>query len=156
MTRDEFTEKVIDIREMLYRVSFSILPNPHDQDDAVQECIKKALIKRESLRQDIYFKTWIIRILINECYSVLKRRKREVLLEDVHAVLPPTADVELVDSLMGLDVKLRIPFILSYIEGYTNKEISSILKMPEGTVKWNLSKARKELRGYWNEGRAEA
>ena len=47
---------------------------------------------------------------------------------------------------MGLDVKYRVPFVLYYIEGFRTREIASMLKLPEGTVKTRLRRAREILR----------
>lgn len=156
MTKDDFVNRTLAMRETLYRVSFSILPNHADQDDAVQECIKKALTKRESLKQDSFFNTWITRILINECYQIKRKRKKEVLFEEIHANLPETANFELADAVMSLDTGLRTLVVLFYIEGYSIKETSRIMKMPEGTVKWKLSRARTLLRNHLDDGRDKA
>lgn len=148
MTRDEFANKVLEIREVLYRVSYSMLPSPQDQDDAVQETIRIALQKRETLRQDVYFKTWLTRILINECLRVLRKRKREVYfpLDALAASLPADGDAEVAEALLALDIKYRLPLVLTYVEGYSNKETAHLLKIPEGTVKWRLSRGRTLLR----------
>ena len=50
--------------------------------DAIQEAIGKAFSKRDTLKKDAYAKTWLMRILINECYGVMRREKRVVSLED--------------------------------------------------------------------------
>lgn len=151
MEKAEFNERILEMREMLYRVSYSILQNPYDQDDAVQECIKKALTKRESLRNDGFFKTWIIRILLNECNMIHRKRKREIPLEEIHSTLPASANLELTESLLSLEVKYRTPVVLFYIEGYSTYEVAEILRIPAGTVRWRLSKAREKLRNYFGE-----
>lgn len=148
MDKTEFADRILAMREMLYRVSYSILPNPHDQDDAVQECIKRALIKRETLRNDAHLKTWITRILINECNQIHRKRRRELPMDELPAALPPTANPALVESLLRLDVKYRTPVVLHYIEGYATHEVAEIMRIPAGTVRWRLSKAREKLREY--------
>ncbi len=153
MDRDAFTARVVDIREMLYRVSFSMLPNPHDQDDAVQETIRIALQKRETLRQDAFFRTWIVRILINECHRILRNWKREAPLDETRANLPADGNSEVAEALAALDVKFRLPLVLCYIEGYSNDEVARMMRLPVGTVKWRLSKGRALLREQMDEGR---
>lgn len=145
MTKEAFEEKVLELYSALYYVSYSILTNRADQDDAVQECIKKALMKRESLKEEKYLKTWLTRILINECHNVLRQRKREVLTEEMVIVAPPTSDSDLFEHITHLEEKLRLPIVLHYMEGYTTKEISKILRVPEGTIKSRLAKGRKIL-----------
>ena len=152
MTKDEFTDRVIVLQDTLYRVSYSLLPNPYDQDDAVQETIRIALQKRAALRDDRYLKTWIIRILINECYGILRKKKKELPTETIEVIAPPTSDREVVDALAQLEERFRLPLVLHHIEGYSTKEISKILRVPEGTVKGRLVRGRDLLKTKLTEG----
>lgn len=152
MTRETFAERVVQMQDVLYRVSYSILQNPHDQADAVQECIGRALQRCESLREEKYLQTWLIRILINTCHDTLRRRKREYPAETIEVTAPPQSDREVVDALAALEPKTRLPLVLHYIEGYTTREVADMLRVPEGTVKWRLSRGRKLLRELLEEG----
>ena len=155
MTKAEFAERIVALEDTLYRVSFSLLPNRYDQEDAVQECIKNALQKRETLREERFFSTWVIRILINECYSLLRKGKREVPTEDIAPYLPDDGDGEVMEALMRLEVKLRLPIILSYVEGYTIREIARMLRVPENTIKSRMARGRKLARDILDEGGKE-
>lgn len=146
MTREQFDQAILSLRSMLYYVSYGLLANSNDQDDAVQEAIRKALEKRASLRDEKQFKSWLTRIVINECYNILRKRKREIPTEELPALeVPPQAKEELFDALMTLEVKRRLPIVLHYYEGYTTKEIAQILRVPEGTIKGRLVRAREQL-----------
>ena len=145
MTKEEFAQEVVSLRSMLYYVSYSLLTNSIDQDDAVQEAIHKALAKRESLREASQLKSWLTRILINECYTILRRRKREVPTEEINPVVPEGAKRELFEAIVSLEEKLRLPLVLYYYEGYKTREIARILRVPEGTVKGRLARARGQL-----------
>ena len=147
MTAAEFSNQVILMEPMLYRVAYGLLLNRTDCADAVQEALMRAWEKRSSLREDSLFRTWLTRILINECYSMLRRRRRAVALDEVpEPVAPPDADRELHDAIARLDNKLRLPVVLHYMEGYPVSEVASMLRLPAGTVKTRLFKARKILR----------
>lgn len=146
MTKEAFEQQVLSLRRMLYYVSYSILANHADQEDAVQECIHKALLKRETLKQDAYLKTWLTRILINECHNILRKRKREVLSDELRIDTPPMADHGLFDAISKLDERLRVPVVLHYMEGYTTKEIAAVLRTPESTIKSRLKRARELLK----------
>ncbi|MGN0402919.1 MAG: sigma factor, partial [Acetatifactor sp.] len=61
---------VLGAEETLFHISFSILRNEQDCADAVQEAILKAYSCLDKLRDEKYFKTWIVRILLNECYGI--------------------------------------------------------------------------------------
>lgn len=147
MTNEAFTERIIAMQETLYRVSYSILPQAMDREDAVQECIRKAWQKRDSLREERYMQTWVTRILINECYALLRRKKRELPTDELpEREAPPDADLSLHDLFVGLDEKLRLPAVLYYIEEFKTREIATMLRLPEGTVKSRLSRARERMR----------
>ena len=75
MTKDVFIKEVRDAEAMLYHISKSILKNDSDCGDAVQETILKAYEKLPTLKKEKYFRTWITRILINECKGILRKRK---------------------------------------------------------------------------------
>ena len=75
MDKEEFAEVVINATDSLYRVSFAILENEADCEDAVGEAISTAFSKLYTLRQEKYAKTWLTKILIRECYRTLKLRK---------------------------------------------------------------------------------
>lgn len=136
--------------DALYRVSMSMLKNEHDAQDAVHEAILKAFEKRSQLRQEQYFGSWLMRILINECNKALRQRGRYAdigdSLPDIASRDNPYLSVEIGEAIDRLPEKLRLTVLLFYVEDYSVKEIKSILRIPEGTVKSRLSKARALLR----------
>ena len=70
-----------------------------------------------------------------------------VLLDEMpEAVAPESSDRELRDAVMGLDEIYRMPILLFYVEGFSIREISRILQIPEGTVKSRLFAGRGKLR----------
>lgn len=156
MTREEFSVRIVDMQDALYRVAFGMLLSMQDCEDVVQECILKAWRSLDRLRDDKYLKTWVIRILINECYALMRSRKRIVPLNaEPEAGAPPDSRNEaLYEAVAALDDKLRLPLILHYIEGYKEAEIAAMLRCPQGTVKSRLRKARSLMRdALQSEGR---
>lgn len=145
MNRTDFILRVRGCERRLYRVARTMLRSDADCEDAVQEALLKAWSKLGSLREEQFFETWLIRILINECKNIYRRRPRaqEELPESLAA---SPADGELMDALMNLPPKFRIPMELHYIEGYGIAEISRMLRIPDGTVKWRLSRGRALLK----------
>ena len=147
MNSIEFSDCVLEMEPTLYRVAYGLLLNRTDCADAVQEALLKAWEKRRQLREEAYFRTWLTRILINECYCMLRKKKRTIPLEELpEPAAPPDADHELHDAIARLDGKLRLPIILHYMEGYSVGEVAELLRLPAGTVKTRLFKARKILR----------
>lgn len=154
MTKEKFEMEVLSLLEVLHSVSYSVLQNHEDQLDAVQECVKKALQKRESLREDRYLKTWLVRILLNECYNIKRHRQRVTPREALRIVAPETADRTLFLALSQLEEPLRLPLVLHHISGYSTREIASILRVPEGTIKGRLVRGRNKLRALLEEEEA--
>ena len=145
MNRTDFILRVRDCERRLYRVARTMLHSDADCEDAVQEALLKAWAKLGSLREERFFETWLIRILINECKNIYCRKPRAQSAIPETLAAPP-ADGELMDALMNLPQKFRIPMELHYIEGYGINEIARMLRIPDGTVKWRLSRGRALLR----------
>ena len=153
MNRQEFSRRVLALEGRLHRISYGLLRNAQDQQDAVQEAVLKAWQKLGGLRREEFFETWLTRILINECYNLLSARKNALPLEAVPETkeMPEGKDCSLHDALLRLEEKLRLPVMLHYMEGYRVREIAGILKLPEGTVKTRLARAKRELKKYLEE-----
>ena len=71
MDKSYFTAEIEACSDMMYRVAWSILRNNADVQDALQDAVLKAWEKRDKLREEKLFRTWITRILINACYDTL-------------------------------------------------------------------------------------
>lgn len=150
MDKTEFTAAVLAAEPTLYRVAKSMLGSEHDCADAAQQAILRAWEQLDSLRRPQYFKTWLTRILINECTAILRLRQRTAPYEpeQAEAIPAPAADdhSDLYAALRALDEKLRLPVVLYYLEGFKTREIAGMLGIPEGTVKTRLRAAREQLR----------
>ena len=149
MTKEEFEQRIIGMQDTLYRVSATLLRQNCDREDAIQECIYKAIRKRETLRDERYMQSWVIRILINECYSIHRRARWEKPTDSFPEPPPlpaPDANPEVFRALMSLDEKMRLPMVLYYVEEYPVDKIARILRIPSGTVKSRLARAREKLK----------
>ena len=147
MTNDEFSTRITAMIQTLYRISYSQLSQGCDRDEAVQECLCKAWQKRRQLEDARFMQTWVVRILINECHNIQRKRRREIPMEELpERTAPPDADYALHDALLSLDETLRLPLVLHYIEGFTTEEIARILRCPQGTVKSRMRRGRRELK----------
>lgn len=147
-----FVAEVTAMKDMLYRLSVSYLHNDADAQDAVQQAIESAWRHRDRAEED-YFRTWLTRIVINECKSALRRGRRLVLSDQVerYAGQTPPPDISLRDALDRLPEKLRTPLLLQCMEGFSVKETSRALNLPETTVRSRLYRARAALRREWGE-----
>ena len=76
LERKFFIAEIETCSDMMYRVAWSILRNDADVQDALQDAALKAWEKRDKLRDENFFRTWITRILINACYDTQRKRRR--------------------------------------------------------------------------------
>ena len=153
MTKEKFAEIAVDTAAVMYRVSKSILKNDADCEDAAQEAIAIAFDKLGTLKNDGFAKTWLIRILINECYAILRKRRYEGFTgaEPVERMNEDEDYSDLYQALNRLPADYRVTIVLHYIEGYSVDEIAQILNVSDGTVKSRLSRGRKKLRKFFEE-----
>ena len=149
MTKEQLGTLILDSERQLYSTAKTILFRDQDCADAIQETIVKAFSKIETLKNDKYAKTWLIRILINECYTLLRKSSKLVPLEEAIEVTEGEADKDYRDlyrAVNSLKKELRLPVILYYIEGFNVKEIAQILEISERAVQKRLARARGKLK----------
>lgn len=152
---ETFVREVEEMERMLYRVSRSLLSSREECGDAVQEALMKAWTKRSSVQAE-RFRPWLMRIVINECHNIGRRKKRvtpvaEVMIPGTAYPEPDAPDEKLRIALANVPEKLRMPLILHHLEGFSVAEAARILHVPEGTVKSRLHHARIRLRKEWEE-----
>lgn len=156
MNKNAFAEIVLGSTDSLYHISKSILKNDADCEDAVQEAIAIAFAKLHTLKKEQYAKTWLTRILINECYHILKKRERFTAFSGCEE--EPECNLEdyseLYQALFMLKKEYRLTIVLHYLEGYSVKEIAGIMNTGVGTVKSRLSRGRDKLKSILEEERA--
>lgn len=154
--KEAFTELIMSLEKDLYRIAKARLQNDDDILDAFQETAINAFKSIKKLKNTEYFKTWLIKILINNCNSLYKERikRKESLLEDVQEErYLIDSDIEAINNELNfsaiikkLNYDERISLILYYSEGYTNKEIGKILKTNENTIKARISRAKTKIK----------
>lgn len=126
MTKEQLGNLIIASQDTMYHVAKTLLRNDADCADAIQEAIVKAFSGLHTLRKDSYAKTWLVRIVINECYAIMRREKRLLSLEDVS--LEQAAQEEgdysdLYEAVSRLPHEIRLTVTLYYMEGYRIKRL---------------------------------
>lgn len=151
----DFDRKLSESRERLYRLAYSWCHKPDLADDLVQETCSKALNRRQSLREDSAFDTWIFRILANTWYDHLKLQKEVVEYDDVYVPDDTTPEyihsryqtiVDVRQAVSQLPLGQRQVLSLIELEQFSYSEVAEILDIPVGTVMSRLSRARKQLK----------
>ena len=151
MTKEQLGNLILDSERQLYSTAKTILFSDQDCADAIQETIVKAFSKIDTLKNDKYARTWLIRILINECYNRVRKSSKFISFEDLEDRLEMESEKskdysEWYAAVNSLKEELRLPVILYYIEDFSVREIAQILEISEGAVQKRLARARGKLR----------
>ena len=136
------------------RAALAILHNEEDAADAIAETVMEAFAQLHTLRQPKYFKTWLTRALICNCYDILRQRRRFVPLEDIPEPAGGEPDDQALDvreSLAALAENDRLVLTLHYLDGLKVKEIAKVLGVKEGAVKSRLMRGRNRLQKIYLE-----
>lgn len=149
ITKEYFSAVVEASMDIMYRLSYGILKNLTDVEDAVAQSLLKAWEKQEHLRKKEYLRNWMISIVINTSKDMLSRRGREIPFDQeefaASLIQEGPQEISLWSQLWELKEAYRTVLVLYYYKGYSVREIAGMLHVPEGTVKSRLARAREEL-----------
>lgn len=159
--KEAFTQLVYEFRQELYKIARCRLSCEDDIDDAIQETMIEAFKNIKKLHKKEAFKKWIIKILVNKCNYIYKKNKtrnisfdkinpEEVCLQNER--YNTLEEFDFYSMLLGLNYDERIIITLFYLEEYSLKEISKILKTNENTVKTRLQRGRNKIKQKYMEG----
>lgn len=153
---DWFCEQVEQLKPTMFRVAYSILRCEADCEDAAASAVLRAFRYLGTLRSREDFRAWLMRILKNECYTMLRKRPPTEPLTEREAYDQHMPDLDLAAAFQMLPPEARLALTLYHREGYAIREIARILGEPEGTVKSRLSRARATLRRTLEKGEQRA
>ena len=156
MTRERFIDLVRVEQESLRRFLLALCGGDASlADDIAQDALVRAYVASGSFLGLSKFSTWLFRIAYN-CYVDHHRKPRlETVSSDTKQALSvPDSDEtdarfrhqRLYQALESLPEKEKAAIVLHYFEDRSIKEISSILQIPQGTVKYYLSTGRNHLK----------
>lgn len=134
----------------LLRTALRILGQRQDAEDALQTTFLKLYRGIKNFRFNSKFSTYLFRILINNCFDILKEKKRmnlDTLGEANPSYSPePAVKFQLEKAIETLPPKMRTCFVLFAIEEFKQMEIAEILNLSLGAVKSNIFHAKTRLR----------
>lgn len=147
ITQEELSALIMDNKDGMYRLAFSILRNDADAQDAVSEAIVLAFEKCHQLRKTSSAKSWLMQILVNSSKKIAVQSNKYVLLENEikYEQAEEFKDDDMWETVMELDEEFREVVVLYYYEQFSVREIGKMLRVPEGTVKSRLARAREKL-----------
>ncbi|MCE7985025.1 MAG: RNA polymerase sigma factor [Caldilinea sp. CFX5] len=165
--RSAFNQLIATLQGVAQQIAYRILRNEEAAADAVQDALLKTFHALATFRGGS-FKSWFLRIVVNTCYDVVRKRAREVTTsldalpvepetgsQLVAPLEPPERYAERMElqrwlhrGLATLPADQRQVVILFDVEGYSYNEIVAMTGAPMGTVKSRLSRGRVRLRDY--------
>lgn len=155
---DDLSEWLAAAYPGAYRTARLILRDPLEAEDAVQDAFLRAWRFRASAPRDAGWQPWLYRVVVNACCSRLRRevprRERRADLDGDYEDDAPGPEVSalhaeevsaVVDALAALPESLRIPVVLRYYAGLSEKDVATAIGRRPGTVKSRLYDARQRL-----------
>lgn len=161
--RESFAELVKKHKNSVYTIVFKMIHDPEEAYDLSQDVFLKAYRNLSQYNANYKFSTWLYRIAVNTALDYLKAKKHRWTetfkqLEDVeakvsekaHALQPDIEEsallkMEVRELLNSLPPRYRAVMVLKFSQELTYEEISDILKIPAGTVKMQIHRARAML-----------
>ena len=148
-----FSREIEAMAPTMFRVAFAILRNRSDCEDAAQNAVLKAYTHLDTLQHKRYFRTWLIRILKNECVNFVRSQRYVTNLDNYantgYDMYVPDLDLNRAFDTLSQDERLAIT--LYYYEGYTTREIAKICEVSDAAIRSRLSRAREALREQLSE-----
>jgi RNA polymerase sigma-70 factor (ECF subfamily) len=151
VTKEKLGELILASERQMYATAKTILQRDADCGDAISETIVKAFSRMDQLKRDKYAKTWLMRILINECHNLLRKNSRLISIEEYagnrEIEAPEGKDYsDLYKAMQHLKEDLRVTVTLYYMEGFSVREVAAIMEVSEGAVQKRLARARAHMK----------
>ena len=149
LTEREFTDAAERYLDMVYRIALNYFRHPADAEDAAQDVMLRLWQTDRTFEGDDHLRYFLVRVTLNVCKDISRSpwRRRTVPLESCREPSFSTPErQELFRAVLALPAKYRLPLYLYYYEGYSVREIASMLGQSEAAVSAHLSRGRKSLR----------
>lgn len=151
-----FCKEAAKYRDSMIFLAMTIVRNPDDAEDALQSALLKAYENLPQLKAPEKFKPWLYRVLVNECCTLLRRRRQHLPYEEW--ALPPAAEeplpekLALWDAVQQLRMEYRTVILLYYYEGLSVAHVAGILRISPASAKKRLQRARDALKTILEQG----
>jgi len=149
-----FIELLQEEKVKLYKMAYIYMKNENDALDVVQETIARAYANIHTVKEEQYFATWLIRVLINTALEMIRKNQKIVpLLEqqlEQEQISTNDEKLDLLQAIEQLEEKYKTVILLRYYRDLQIKEIADLIGCPEGTVKTNVHRGIQQLKKYLN------
>ena len=157
-----FTALVRRHQDRVWRLSYRLMGNVEDAEDAAQEVFVRLFANRDRFAGKSKFTTWLHAITVRTCLTLRRgrgrRRRRENTFDPDRLEASsgrtgrsPDAEIDARNMLEILDEEDRALMILKYAENYTIDDLSEMFGLSSSACKMRLSRARQKIRRYHGE-----
>lgn len=157
--KESFSLLIDHHRQLLYNTALLMLRQEDDALDAIQDTILSCWENLPTLRQERYFKTWLVRILLNKCYDI-QRRQSHFSYGDT---LPESGEepdwdtsMDVRHALQKLGNQDQLILSLYYYDDFNVRQIAQALSISEGAVRTRLTRSRDRFKKIYLEEKGEA
>lgn len=148
MTKEDFEQAVREHANTVYRVARHALKDRGEAEDVTQIVLLRLYQYSGTFQSPEHLKHWLLRVTVNESRKVLRSvwRKKIVPLEDWDSPVEGPEETGLLEEVMALEAKYRLPIYLYYYEGLSVQEVATTLGANVSTIQTRLQRAREKLR----------
>ena len=156
--KEAFAQLIDQNRQMLYNTALLVLRQEDDALDALQDAILACWENLPSLRKDRYFKTWLVKILLNKCRDVQRGKSHFAYVEE----LPESGDEPYWDTSMDVRRTMdklgendQLLLSLFYYDDFSVRQIADALSLSEGAVRTRLTRSRERFKKLYVQEKGE-
>lgn len=156
--KEAFAQLIDQNRQMLYNTALLVLRQEDDALDALQDAILACWENLPSLRKDRYFKTWLVKILLNKCRDVQRGKSHFAYVEE----LPESGDEQDWDTSMDVRWTMdklgendQLLLSLFYYDDFSVRQIADALSLSEGAVRTRLTRSRERFKKLYVQEKGE-
>lgn len=155
--KEAFVDLIDMNRETLYNIALRITKNQQDALDVLSETVLICWEKLPNLKSEKYFKTWITRILINNCYNILRQNSHYVSGMENEPAKEYDNDTKIVvdDIMSSLKKDDKLVLSMFYFDDYSVNQISEILEISPSAVKMRLKRSREHFKDIYTDKHKE-
>ena len=156
---DAFEQLVVSYRDQVFRLALRMCGSEADADEVAQEAFLSAWKALPNFRGESQFSTWLYQLTTHAAIDLMRREKRQIAAADITEVsaadpapspqqqAEQSEQREIVrDAILQLAPEQREVVVLRFMEELSYEEIGAVLKLPPGTVKSRLNRAKAQLK----------
>ncbi len=156
---DAFEQLVVAYRDQVFRLALRMCGSEADADEVAQEAFLSAWKALPNFRGESQFSTWLYQLTTHAAIDLMRREKRQIAADDITGVnaadpapspqqqAEQSEQREIVrDAILQLAPEQREVVVLRFMEELSYEEIGAVLKLPSGTVKSRLNRAKAQLK----------